>query len=122
MARSILEIRKLYPYIDDCVELQKSIEKLIVEKSYYSIKMNSGEILVLDKRLSELNNYFNNINCNSFIGDNKLEQVSEIASKYQEIDKIRIQTENKEQVNKRILIGISIIFAGVGIILITKKK
>ena len=122
MARSIADIRKLFPYNDDCVELQKTIDKLINEKSYYALRLNFGEISVLDKRLSELNSFFNKITCEMVIGNKKLEQVSEIANKYQEIDKIRIESESIKERNKRIYIGIGIILAGVGIILITNRK
>jgi uncharacterized coiled-coil DUF342 family protein len=122
MARSIADIRKLFPYNDDCVELQKTIDKLINEKSYYALRMDSGEISVLDKRLSELNSFFNKVTCEMVIGNKKLEQVSEIANKYQEIDKIRIESESIKERNKRVYIGIGIVLAGAGIILITNRK
>lgn len=122
MARSIDQIRKLFPYSDNCFDMQKTIDKLINEKSYYALKMNSGELLVLDKRLGELNSYFNKITCEMIIGNKKLEQVSDIAKEFGEIDKIRIEAESKNEVKKRIYIGIAIILAGAGIILITNKK
>jgi uncharacterized coiled-coil DUF342 family protein len=122
MARSIADIRKLFPYNDDCVELQKTIDKLINEKSYYALRMDSGEISVLDNRLSELNSFFNKVTCEMVIGNKKLEQVSEIANKYQEIDKIRIESESIKERNKRVYIGIGIVLAGAGIILITNRK
>lgn len=122
MARSIDQIRKTYPYSDDCFQMEKTIGRLMNEKSYYSLRMDSGEMLVLDKRLKELNDYFSKVNCQIVIGNKKLEQVSDIAEKYGEIDKIRIEAENKEAVKKRIYIGIGIMLAGVGIILITNKK
>ena len=56
------------------------------------------------------------------LGNKKLEQVSEISTKYQEVDKIRIEAENKPQVQKRIYIGVGIVLLGVSIILITNKK
>jgi hypothetical protein len=122
MARSINEIRKLYPYSDNCLELQKTIDKIINEKSYYALKMNSAEINVLSQRLAELNAYFDKITCEMLIGNIKLEQVSQIADKYGEIDKIRIEAENKKEVNKRIYIGFGIVLAGLGIVLITNRK
>lgn len=122
MARSIDEIRKLFPYSDNCFDMQKTIDKLINEKSYYAVRLNTGELNVLDKRLAELNSHFNKITCDVVIGNKKLEQVSNIAEKYGEIDKIRIEAENKKEVNKRIYIGIGIMLAGVGIILITNRK
>jgi len=122
MARSIADIRKFFPYTDNCLLLEKTINKVINEKSYYALKMDSGEMAVLDQRLKELNDYFAKINCEMVIGNKKLEQVSEIANKYQEIDKIRIESESIKERNKRIYIGIGIILAGVGIILITNRK
>jgi hypothetical protein len=122
MARSIGDIRKFFPYTDNCLLLEKTINKVINEKSYYALKMDSGEMAVLDQRLKELNDYFAKINCEMILGNKKIEQVSEIANKYQEIDKIRIESESIKERNKRIYIGIGIILAGVGIILITNRK
>lgn len=122
MARKIEDIRKLFPYSDDCVQLQKTIDKIINEKSFYALKLNSKEIVVLDKRLAELNGFYTKINCELVLGNKKLEQVSEISTKYQEVDKIRIEAENKPQVQKRIYIGVGIVLLGVSIILITNKK
>jgi hypothetical protein len=122
MARSIADIRKFFPYTDNCLLLEKTINKVINEKSYYALKMDSGEMAVLDQRLKELNDYFAKINCEVVLGNKKIEQVSEIANKYQEIDKIRIESESIKERNKRIYIGIGIILAGVGIILITNRK
>jgi hypothetical protein len=122
MARSIADIRKFFPYTDNCLLLEKTINKVINEKSYYALKMDSGEMAVLDQRLKELNDYFAKINCEVILGNKKIEQVSEIANKYQEIDKIRIESESIKERNKRIYIGIGIILAGVGIILITNRK
>ena len=75
----------------------------------------------LDLRLAELNDYFSKKNCQIVLGNKKLDQVSEIATKYQEVDKVRIEAENKPEVKKRIYIGIGIMLAGLGIILITNK-
>jgi hypothetical protein len=42
--------------------------------------------------------------------------------KYKEIDKIRIEAESDAQRKKRIYIGIGILLAGLGIVLIASKK
>lgn len=122
MARSIEDIRKLFPYSEDCSQLKKTIDKLINEKSYYALKLNKSEIKNLDQRLKELNDYFNKINCEIVLGNKKLEQVSQVSEKYGEIDKIRIEAESKSEVKKRIFIGIGILLTSVAIILITNKK
>jgi hypothetical protein len=122
MARSIDEIRRLYPYSDNCFEMEKTIGKIINEKSFYALNMNSGEISVLDRRLSELNDFFAKKNCEMVLGNKKIEEVLEISKKYGEIDKIRIETQSIAERNKRVYIGIGIVLAGAGIILITNKK
>ena len=122
MARKIEDIRKLFPYSDDCVEVQKTIDKVINEKSFYALRLDSNELSVLDARLSELNNFFAKKNCQIVIGDKKLEQVNQIANKYKDVDKIRIEAESKSEVKKRIYIGIGILLVATSIILISNKK
>jgi hypothetical protein len=122
MARSIEQIRKIFPYSDDCFELEKTIGKIINEKSFYALKINSGEISVLDIRLKELNNFFSKKNCDMILGNKKLQDVSNISSKYGEIDRLRIETESITQRNKRIYVGVGIVLLGVAIILITNRK
>ena len=122
MARKIEEIRKLFPYSDDCVEMQKTIDKIINEKSFYALRLDSKEMSVLDARLSEINNFFAKKNCQIVVGDKKLEQVNEIANKYKDVDKIRIEAESKSEVKKRIYIGIGILLVATSIILISNKK
>jgi hypothetical protein len=122
MARSIDQIRKLFPYSDDCFELEKTIGKVINEKSFYALRLSTGEVSVLDKRLKELNDFFAKKNCQMVIGDKKIQQTLDISKKYGEIDKIRIETQSIADRNKRIFIGVGIVLAGVGIILITNKK
>lgn len=51
-----------------------------------------------------------------------MSDLENLSKKYQEIDKIRIEAESSAQRKKRIYIGIGIIMAGLGIILITSKK
>ena len=122
MARNIEDIRKLFPYSDNCLEMQKTIDKIMNEKSFYALRLDSKEMSVLDARLVELNNFFAKKNCQIVVGDKKLEQVNEIANKYKEIDKIRIEAESKSEVKKRIYIGIGILLVATSIILISNKK
>jgi hypothetical protein len=122
MARNIEQIRKLFPYSDDCFELEKTIGKVINEKSYYSFTLNTREISILDIRLKELNDFFAKKNCQIIIGDKKIQQTLGISKKYGEIDKIRIEAEINAQRKKRIYVGFGIVLLGVAIILITNKK
>ena len=122
MARNLEEIRKAFPYSEDCFEMKKNIDKIINEKSYYASKLNRTEMKFLDQRLNELNDFFNKKNCEIIIGNKKIEEVSNISKRYGEVDKTRIEAENIAETKKRIFIGIGIVLAGVGIILITNKK
>ena len=122
MARNIEQIRKLYPYSDNCFEMEKTIGKVINEKSYYSFTLNTREISILDIRLKELNDFFAKKNCQMVIGDKKIQQTLDISKKYGEIDKTRIEAEINAQRKKRIYVGFGIVLLGVAIILITNKK
>jgi hypothetical protein len=122
MARSIDAIRKLYPYSDNCLDLEKTIGKLNNDKSYQALRLNGDEIQVLNVRLKELNAYYDKITCEMIIGNSKLEKVSQIVDKYGELDEIRIEAENSKAVKNRIYIGVGIMLASVGIILIANRK
>jgi hypothetical protein len=111
-----------FPFSDDCVELQKTIDKIMNEKSFYALKLNRTQMGLLDKRIKELNDFYAKKNCQIVLGNKKLEIVSDVATKYQEVDKTRIEAESKPQVTKRIYVGIGILLAGLSIILITNKK
>jgi hypothetical protein len=122
MARNIEQIRKLFPYSDNCFEMEKTIGKIINEKSFYALRLSTGEVSVLDKRLKELNDFFAKKNCQMVIGDKKIQQTLDISKKYGEIDKIRIEAEINAQRKKRIYVGFGIVLLGVAIILITNRK
>jgi hypothetical protein len=122
MARKIEDIRLAFPFSDDCLQLQKTIDKIMNEKSFYALKLNRTQMGLLDKRIKELNDFYAKKNCQIVLGNKKLEIVSDVATKYQEVDKARIEAESKPQVTKRIYVGIGILLAGLSIILITNKK
>jgi hypothetical protein len=122
MGRSIEEIRKAYPYSENCFELDSTIKKAINQRSFTSTQMSGNEVSVLNKRLEELNDFYNKKKCDETLGADKLNKLNLIIDKYQDIDKIRIEAESFEQRNKRIYIGIGIFLAGLGIILIVNKK
>ena len=51
-----------------------------------------------------------------------MSELEKALKKYNEIDKIRIEAERDVEVKKRIYIGIGVLLAGLGIILIATKK
>lgn len=122
MARSLQKIREVFPLSDDCIQLQKTIDMIMNEKQYYASKLNTTEMKRLDDRLNELNNHFDKLNCGKDITSIKFKELDEIAKTYQEVDKDRIESENKPKVRQRIYVGLGILLAGLGIILITNRK
>ena len=122
MARSLEKIREIFPLSDNCFELQKTIDKVMNEKQFYASKLNRTEMKRLDDRQTELNNYFTKLNCKKVVSGKKIEELDEIASKYQAVDKDRIESENKPKVRQRIYIGLGILLVGLSIILITNRK
>ena len=122
MARSLQKIRDVFPLSDDCFQLQKTIDKVMNEKQFYASKLNRTEMKRLDDRQTELNDYFSKINGKKVVCGKKIEELDEIASKYQAVDKDRIESENKPKVKQRIYIGLGILLVGLSIILITNRK
>jgi hypothetical protein len=122
MARSLEKIREIFPLSDNCFELQKTIDKVMNEKQFYASKLNRTEMKRLDDRQTELNNYFTKINCKKVVSSKKIQELDEIASKYQAVDKDRIESENKPKVRQRIYIGLGILLVGLSVILITNRK
>ncbi len=51
-----------------------------------------------------------------------MSDLENLSKKYKEIDKIRIEAESDAQRKKRIYIGVGVLLAGLGIILIASKK
>jgi hypothetical protein len=122
MARNVQQIRDAFPYSNDCFEMQKTIDKVINEKSYEALKASNSEVSLLNQRLAELERFFEKSNCSLVLGNSKMQQVGDVVSKYNEIDRIRIEAESDAEVKKRILIGASVLLAGVGIVLIVNRK
>ena len=51
-----------------------------------------------------------------------MSEIEKALKKYNEIDKIRIEAQSDAERKKRIYIGIGVLLAGLGIILIATKK
>jgi len=122
MARSIEQIRKDFPYSEKCSELYGTIRKAINQRSFSSTQMSNNEVSILNKRIEELEQFYNKIKCNDVSIAEKSEKVIGIYDKYKDIDEIRIESESIQQRNKRIYIGIGVMLAGIGILLIINKK
>lgn len=122
MARNVEQIREAFPYSNDCIEIQKTIDKVVNERSFEALKSSNSDASLLSKRLAELERFFEKSNCSLVLGNLKTQQVADVASKYNEIDRVRIEEETDKQVRKRVLIGVSVFLAGLGIVLIINRK
>jgi hypothetical protein len=119
----VLKLRQDYPSTTNCLDVKKSIEKIISEKAYYSVKDNSDEIIAgLDIRLKELNDYFAQQNCAMVIGNTQLGDTTQIAEKYNNLAKQRIENDSKKQVKNRIIIASVVLIVSLGIIIFVSKK
>jgi hypothetical protein len=108
--------------INDCLELQKKISKAIIDKDFYAKRLDVKKVENITADLKYLNSEFTKKNCTTEIGKAQKQQLDKIATDYQEIDKIRIETESVRQRNKKVLIGGSILIVGLGLLLSLKKK
>ena len=122
ITRSIEQVRLAFPSNKDCVILDQTMSKLMNEKSYHAVRLDTPNVLVLDKRYAELKNFYDNNKCDSVLGNISLSKVNEISSTFKEIDEIRINARTDKLVRNRNIIGASILLAGIGVILIVNKK
>jgi predicted nuclease with TOPRIM domain len=80
MARSLDKIREVFPFSDDCFELQKTIDRIMNEKQFYASKLNRIELKRLDDRLTELNDYFAKLNCKNSISSKKIKELEALVA------------------------------------------
>ena len=66
--------------------------------------------------------YVKNKDCDKVLILAKLKKVDVVAEKYQELDKIRIETDSYKQRNYRIIFGVVILLTGVLIVTTINKK
>jgi hypothetical protein len=71
--------------------------------------------------IAVLKTKFNAKNCDKILISGKFEDVNVVAEKYQELDKVRIETGSYIQRNYRIIFGVAILLSGLLIVATIKK-
>lgn len=71
--------------------------------------------------IAGLKSDFSKKNCDKVLIEAKLKNVTNVASKYSEIDKIRIETDSYKQRNNRLILGALILVSGLLIVATISK-
>jgi len=111
----------------DCKLLNNRIEldsnNLILKRK---LSLSDGrikkELPILEKRIEDSKKLFLDNDCNTVLGNTKIEELSDVIEKFNAIDKIRIEAENKELVKRRIYFGVGLMLVSALIIYLTTKK
>lgn len=105
--------------LDKCVSLKQAITTY----NDPNIILNSplGSDVIYSAREQYKKEYADN-KCDKFFSDYALGQVSEVSTKYQGIDKLRIESASKIQANKRIIFGGFMLVSAIVIFTLVGKK
>lgn len=101
--------------LENCIRLKQQINRLQDANE----SMNEDAFYLKEKYKKEYSKYYD---CDKVFNTISLAQTSEIASKYKNIDKKRIESERKKLVNQRIFFGGLFLIGAIVIIKILGKK
>jgi hypothetical protein len=103
--------------ISECQKLNKDIlNKQDTAISGLVFKMEN-----ITNQISVLKADFNKKNCDKVLIEAKLGYVTDVTSKYSELDKIRIETDSYKQRNYRLILGVVILVSGLLIVATISK-
>ena len=105
--------------LDKCVSLKKSINFYNDPNLLFNSSLGSDDIYTAKEQYKK--EYASN-KCDKVFSDYALGQVSEISTKYKNIDKLRIELASKIQANKRIVFGGFILVSAIVIFTLLSKK
>lgn len=112
-----------YPSTNDCMELQKQVEKLLVQKDYYARNFDDAPLLAeITPFLADKKAKMVVLQCDKKNIASKGAMIDYYISKYSAVDKDRIEPDSIAQAKKRIIIGGGILILALGILLIATKK
>jgi len=98
--------------ISECQRLNKDI----LNKQDLAIANIGVNMNYVRNEISVLKTDFNKKNCDKVLIEAKLGYVTDVTSKYSELDKIRIETDSYKQRNYRLILGVVILVSGLLIV------
>lgn len=104
--------------ISECEKLNKDI----LNKQDKAISGLVPKLDYIRNEISVLKADFNKKNCDKVLIEAKLKNVTNVVSKYSEMDKIRIETESFKQRNNRLILGALILISGFLIVATISKE
>ena len=110
-----------FPKTEDCVELQKQVEKLLSLQLYYA--SNFLDLTELKPFLADKKKQMVNLQCDKKLVANKGAMIDYYVNKYSAVDKDRIEPDSIKQARTRIYVGVGILIVGFGLFIsaISKK-
>jgi hypothetical protein len=104
--------------ISECQKLNTNIlNKQDLATANIGVNMN-----YVRNEISVLKTDFNKKNCDKVLIEAKLKNVTDVTSKYSELDKIRIETDSYKQRNNRLILGVVILVSGLLIVATISKE
>lgn len=110
------------PLMEKCLERDlyiRNLQNTITQKNQQN---NIPQASAWTKVLAEETKKFNDLGCSGKIQEARGAVVEEKLSKYNALDKERIEAESKYQENKKIFIGASVLLITVALIVVIKSK
>lgn len=122
MAYTSFELKKAFPTVNSCSELDKQIQMLTINKDYWARQANDAERNATDSLLSSKKKVFSTLKCDKTLIAEKNVMLDYYIDKYSQLDKSRIEKESISERNKRLYIGGGILVIGLGILIYLTKK
>ena len=112
-----------FPKTQDCVELQKQVEKLLSLQMYYASNFMNDQLAELKPFLIDKKKQMVNLKCDKNLVSNKGAMIDYYVNKYSAVDKDRIEPDSINQARTRIYVGVGILIVGFGLFIsaISKK-
>jgi hypothetical protein len=122
MAYLASELYSAFPTTSDCQTLRSHIDSLIINEAYWrtELKKSEADASASLRKLKE--EKFNLFACELELGQKKVAEIAQIEGSYGASAKAKIETDTKEAITKRIIVGVSVVVLALGIILAFKNK
>lgn len=111
-----------FPKTNDCIELQKQVEKLLVKKDYYARNFMDSELAQITPFLADKKALMVALQCDKKNLETKSAMVDFYIKKYSAVDKDRIEPDSIAQAKKRLYVGGGIFILALGVLFIATKK